>query len=98
MLARQLGCLPAGLMLAQNRDNLLLREPASLHRSVPPAGPDSNSPWRKNSVAGQNVRKSRTVSKEVEVVERSFHAPISPKPAIRLSRKDWHSYANGAVL
>src|SRR5207244_10167673 len=28
----------------------------------------------------------------------SFHAPISPRPAIRLSRKDWHSYANRAVV
>jgi hypothetical protein len=29
---------------------------------------------------------------------RQFHAPICPKPAITLSRKDWHSYANRAVL
>ena len=28
----------------------------------------------------------------------SFHAPIWPKPAITLSRKDWHSSANRAVL
>ena len=28
----------------------------------------------------------------------SLHAPIRPKPAITLSRKDWHSSANGAVL
>src|SRR6516225_10504695 len=28
----------------------------------------------------------------------SFHAPICPKPAITLSRKDWHSAAIGAVL
>ena len=28
----------------------------------------------------------------------SLHAPIWPKPAITLSRKDWHSSANGAVL
>ena len=25
----------------------------------------------------------------------SFHAPLWPKPAITLSRKDWHSSANG---
>ncbi len=29
---------------------------------------------------------------------RSFHAPVCPKPAITLSRKDWHSVANRAVL
>jgi hypothetical protein len=34
---------------------------------------------------------------EVDVAG-SFHAPIWPKPAITLSRKDWHSSANGAVL
>ena len=28
----------------------------------------------------------------------SFHAPICPKPARTLSRKDWHSSANGAVV
>src|ERR1700704_4793092 len=28
----------------------------------------------------------------------SFHAPIYLEPAITLSRKDWHSYVNGAVL
>jgi hypothetical protein len=28
----------------------------------------------------------------------SFHAPICAKPAITLSRKDWHSNANGAVV
>jgi hypothetical protein len=28
----------------------------------------------------------------------SFHDPFDPKPATRLSRKDWHSGANGAVL
>src|SRR5439155_1818386 len=28
----------------------------------------------------------------------SSHYPICPKPAIKLSRKDWHSYANRAVV
>ena len=28
----------------------------------------------------------------------SFHAPLWPKPATTLSRKDWHSSANGAVV
>jgi hypothetical protein len=36
-------------------------------------------------------------AKELEILG-SFHAPICPKPAITLSRKDWHSHANGAVL
>jgi hypothetical protein len=29
---------------------------------------------------------------------RLSHYPVSPKPAITLSRKDWHSSANGAVV
>jgi hypothetical protein len=28
----------------------------------------------------------------------SFHDPVGPKPAITLSRKDWHSHANRAVV
>src|SRR4029450_1724409 len=28
----------------------------------------------------------------------SFHCPCRPKLAITLSRKDWHSYANRAVV
>jgi hypothetical protein len=39
-------------MLAQNHDDLLFREPLSLHLSVLQSRPDSNSRWRKNSVAG----------------------------------------------
>jgi hypothetical protein len=43
------------LLLAQNRNNLLLREPATLDCPSLPAGPDSNPPWRKNSVAGHST-------------------------------------------
>jgi hypothetical protein len=44
-------------MLSQNPDNLLLGEPLALHRPSPFVGPDSNSAWRKYSVAGHSMKK-----------------------------------------
>jgi len=38
------------------------------------------------------------IVREVDVAGRSFHAPIGAKPAITLSRKDWHSHTNRAVV
>ena len=38
------------------------------------------------------------VNRMWETVQTSFHAPICPKSAITLSRKDWHSSANRAVV
>ena len=52
VLAGQIGRLRTRLMLAQNRDDLLFREPLPLHPSFD-QGTDSNLRWRKFSVAGQ---------------------------------------------
>src|SRR5690606_1666139 len=52
VLAGQIGRLRTRLVLAQNPDNLLFRKPLPLHLSVLQSRPDSNSRWRKNSVAG----------------------------------------------
>jgi hypothetical protein len=41
-------------VLLQHPDDLIFREPCSLHQSVLQR-PDSKSPWRKISVAGQNA-------------------------------------------
>ena len=49
---RQIGGPRTRLVLPQNSDDLFFRKPPPLHRSVPPNGPDSKSPWRKNSGAG----------------------------------------------
>jgi transposase len=40
------------------------------------------------------------IVREVKVASEpdALHAPLLPKPAIRLSRKDWHSPANRAVV
>src|SRR5690606_34134499 len=46
------GRLRTRLVLAQNPDDLLFRKPLPLHLSVLQSRPDSNSRWRKNSVAG----------------------------------------------
>ena len=54
VLARKIGRVRAGLVLAQNRDDLLFREPNPLQPSVPLLRSDSNSAWRKNSVAGHS--------------------------------------------
>src|SRR5665213_2212697 len=54
-LARQIGRLRTSLLLAQNPDDLLFREPDPLHSSVPPEGPDSKSTCRKYSVAGHPI-------------------------------------------
>jgi hypothetical protein len=40
-------------VLLQHPNDLLFREPRSLHLSVLVSRPDSKSPWRKISVAGQ---------------------------------------------
>ena len=52
MLARQIRRLRPGLVLLQHPYDLIFREPCSLHLSVLDR-PDSKSPWRKISVAGQ---------------------------------------------
>src|SRR5690606_33430313 len=52
VLAGQIGRLRTRLVLAQNPDDLLFRKPLPLHLSVLQSRPDSNSRWRKNSVAG----------------------------------------------
>src|SRR3984885_10598399 len=52
VLARQIRGLRPGLVLLQHPNDLLFREPCSLHLSVLQR-PDSKSPWRKISVAGQ---------------------------------------------
>jgi hypothetical protein len=41
-------------VLLQHPNDLLFREPRSLHLSVLVSRPDSKSPWRKISVAGQS--------------------------------------------
>ena len=51
--AGQIARLRPCLVLAQNRDDLIFREPLPLHQSVLQSRPDSNSRWRKNSEAGQ---------------------------------------------
>jgi hypothetical protein len=43
-------------VLLQHPNDLLFREPRSLHLSVLVSRPDSKSPWRKISVAGQHSR------------------------------------------
>ncbi len=50
--ARQIRRLRPALVLLQHPDDLIFREPCSLHLSVLQR-PDSKSPWRKISVAGQ---------------------------------------------
>src|SRR5690606_7789235 len=55
VLAGQIGRLRTRLVLAQNPDDLLFRKPLPLHLSVLQSRPDSNSRWRKNSVAGHQV-------------------------------------------
>jgi len=62
-------------MLAQNRNDLLFRKPLPLHSSVPSEGPDSNAPWRKSSVAGQDeeCRRSDPVlaeTNEIDILEK----------------------------
>jgi len=52
MLPRQIGRLGSGLVLLQHRNNLFFRKTCSLHSSVLRQA-DSNSFWRKFSVAGQ---------------------------------------------
>ncbi len=56
VLSRQVRRLRPRLLLAQNPDDLLFREPPPLHRPPPSFGPDSKSIWRKSSGAGQNSR------------------------------------------
>ena len=52
MLAGKVSWLGACLVLSQNSNDLLFREPLPLHRPSPSLGPDSKSIWRKSSVAG----------------------------------------------
>lgn len=58
MLAAEVGCLRACLLLLQHRNNLLFRKSLLLHSSVL-NGPDSNPFWRKFSVAGHGSRSRR---------------------------------------
>lgn len=53
VLAGQVARLRTRLVPAQNRDDLIFREPLPFHLSALQARPDSNSRWRKNAVAGQ---------------------------------------------
>src|SRR5690606_5273178 len=55
VLASQIARLRSGLVLPEHRDDLLFRKPLPLHLSVLQSRPDSNSRWRKNSVAGQKA-------------------------------------------
>jgi hypothetical protein len=45
----------AGFLLAQNADDLLFREPASLHRPSPYWASDSTQIWRTSRGSGQGV-------------------------------------------
>jgi hypothetical protein len=56
-------------VLAQHTNDLLFREPLPLHLSVLQSRPDSNSKWRKNSVAGHTLW--RLEHKEQFQVERT---------------------------
>src|SRR5918996_509333 len=47
MLAANIGRLRPGLLLPQDRNDLLFRMPRSLHRPVLPSRPDSSSTWIK---------------------------------------------------
>lgn len=56
MLAGQITRLRTGLLLPQHRNDLLFREPLPLNLSVLQSRPNSNSRWRKNSVARQYLQ------------------------------------------
>jgi hypothetical protein len=54
--------------------------------------------WRLGgNVTGLSMLLTDLAAKELEI-RGSFHDPICPKPAITLSRRDWHLAANGAVV
>ena len=57
--------------------------------------------WLSERLGQQFIVDTRTNPRRslfFEVPIRSSHYPVCPKPAITLSRKDWHSSANGAVV
>src|SRR5262249_40107376 len=81
MLSHQIGHLGSGLVLLQHRNNLFFRKTCSLHSSVLRQA-DSNSFWRKFSVAGHSRSATGSPSNAIWM---AFHVKASASPSSRAS-------------